>query len=265
VSRDNRDVSPASRTIRRRAAAVAAAMRSHRQGTPPPRTNAALQAAVARDVADAGHMRRLLAFVLARDSNCVDVGANHGTVLADITRIAPAGRHVAFEPIPQLCEELRRAYPDVEVRQAALYNVAGESTFSHVHGSADGWSGLRFRPLPAGEDAMVEEISVRLEVLDQVLDPDYRPALVKIDVEGAELQVLEGSLRTLRTHRPIVIFEHGTGSAEAYGTAPNDVFELLDGELDFRIFDLDGGGPYGVDEFIRTYYASERVNFVAHA
>ena len=46
--------------------------------------------------------------------------------------------------------------------------------------------------------------------------------------EGAELQVLEGAVTTLQRHRPIVIFEHGSGSAETYGTLPADVFGLLE-------------------------------------
>lgn len=209
-------------------------------------------------------MRRLLAFTLSRDSNCIDVGANHGAVLAEMKRVAPEGRHIAFEPLPHLCDTLRQTYPDVEVHQAALYNEPGEAEFSYVHGSADGWSGLRFRPLPSGEEAVVEQIQVRLEVLDQVLDPGYHPSVIKIDVEGAELHVLEGALQTLRNHRPVVIFEHGSGSAETYDTAPRDVFELLGQEAGFRIFDLDGGGPYALEEFERTFYASERVNFVAH-
>lgn len=148
--------------------------------------------------------------------------------------------------------------------EAALSNRAGEAEFSYVHGSAEGWSGLRFRPLPTGEDAHVEQIQVRLEVLDEILDPDYRPALIKIDVEGAEQQVIEGALETLRRHRPIVIFEHGIGSANVYGTSPPDIYALLCGECSLRIFDLDGSGPYSLEDFERTYHSLERVNFVAH-
>jgi hypothetical protein len=145
----------------------------------------------------------------------------------------------------------------------ALSNHCGQADFAYVHGASEGWSGLLFRPLPTGEDAEVEHIDVRLEVLDDVLDPDYRPAVIKIDVEGAEQQVLEGALGTLRRHKPIVIFEHGLGSANAYGTHPADVYGLLCNVAGLRIFDLDGSGPYALDEFERTYHAGERVNFVA--
>ncbi len=209
-------------------------------------------------------MRRLLAFSLQADSACIDVGAHRGAVLAEMVRVAPAGRHIAFEPIPQLCEVLRGEFPHVEVHQAALSSRPGESEFAHVLGHAEGWSGLRFRPLPPGEQAEVEQLMVRLEVLDEVLDPDLCPVVIKIDVEGAEQQVLEGALGTLARHRPVVIFEHGSGSAETYDTSPGDIHLLLRERLGYRIFDLDGNGPYTLEQFERCFYTAERTNFVAH-
>jgi FkbM family methyltransferase len=223
------------------------------------------QVAARRDVSDFESIRRLLAFVLEPDSCCVDVGAHRGSVLAEMVRVAPGGRHVAFEPIPELAAVLREQFPGVDVHNSALSNHAGRSNFAHVRGTAEGWSGLRFRPLPGGQQAEVEQIEVRLEVLDEVLDDHYQPHVIKVDVEGAEQQVFEGALRTLTRSRPIVIFEHGSGSAEEYGTGPADVYRLLREEVGFRIFDLDGFGPYSRDEFERTFHAAERVNFVAHA
>jgi FkbM family methyltransferase len=220
--------------------------------------------AAERDRRDFESMRRLLAFVLEPDSCCIDVGAHRGAVLAEMLRCAPAGRHIAFEPIPALAAHLRRAFPGVEVREAALSDHAGEARFAHVRGEAEGWSGLRFRPLPTGEEAEVEEITVTLEVLDELLDPHWRPAVIKVDVEGAEEQVLRGALGTLRRHHPLLIFEHGTGSAEVFDTAPGDIHRLLTADAGMRIFDLDGNGPYGLREFERTFHAAERVNFVAH-
>jgi hypothetical protein len=68
---------------------------------------------------------------------------------------------------------------------------------------------------------------------------------------------------TLIEHRPVVIFEHGLGSAEHFGTTPDIIHRLLMEEASLRIFDLDGNGPYSPEEFERTFFAAERVNFVA--
>ena len=56
----------------------------------------------------------------------------------------------------------------------------------------------------------------------------YVPALIKIDVEGADLQVLQGAQRTLAAHRPSSP-EHGLGSADHYDTCPEDFDALLTG------------------------------------
>jgi FkbM family methyltransferase len=216
-----------------------------------------------RDARDGENMRRLITFLLRPDDNCVDVGSNAGVLLNEMCRVAPEGRHVAFEPIPELADELRRRFPAVEVRTAAASRAFGESSFSHFR-KADGWSGLKYRPLPGGDDGEVVELTVELEPIDEVVDAERPLALVKIDVEGAEQQVIEGALRTLKRHGPTVIFEHGLGSANHFGTEPEDIWALLAGEVGYRIFDLDGNGPYDLDEFKRTYHAKERVNFVAH-
>ena len=222
-----------------------------------------LAEALRRDGADTGHMRRLLAFTLTTDANCIDVGAHRGTILQEMLRVAPAGHHIAFEPLPNLAALLTDAFPDVDVRQAALSNHVGHTSFEHVHGVAEGCSGFLTVTAPPGYANEVEEITVRLETLDGSLDPDYRPQLIKIDVEGAELQVLQGALETLSRHQPIVVFEHAFAACHAYGTEPADVYRVLREGAGLRIFDLDGFGPYELGQFEQSSRAGERVNYIA--
>ena len=179
-------------------------------------------------------------------------------MLRELVRVAPAARHVAYEPLPWLAAELHRAFPGVDVRAKALSDRTGEAAFTHVVGNP-GWSGFRRRPTPGAQ--RFEELTVPVEPLDAL---GLAPRLVKVDVEGAEREVLAGALATITEHRPVVVFEHGLGSADHYGTAPDDVFELLVARAGLRIFDLDGGGPYALAAFRRTVLARERVNFVAH-
>jgi FkbM family methyltransferase len=214
-----------------------------------------------QDRRDHEALATIFAAALAPEANCVDVGAHGGDVLAEIVRIAPRGRHVGFEPLPQLAAALRRRHPGVDVRAVALSDRAGTADFTHVL-DRPGWSGLEPRPTPDGAQARTETITVTLQRLDDALPPDYAPTLVKIDVEGAELQVLQGARATLATHRPLVVFEHGLGSADHYGTRPEDVHDLLT-ELRYRVFDLQGGGPYDRAAFVETFHTAARVNFLA--
>jgi FkbM family methyltransferase len=206
------------------------------------------------------HTRLLLAFTLSTDSNCVDVGACKGSVLSEMVRLAPQGRHIAYEPIPEKSEQLARRFPQVDVRCAALSNRTGEADFIHVR-SNPGYSGFRVISYPGSED--LETIRVRVEELDLSLPAEFELALIKIDVEGAEQQVLEGAIRTIADCRPTVIFEHGSG-ADYYGTCSSDIFDLLCVQAGLRIFDIEGKGPLGRGEFEDRVQGGEVCNFVAH-
>lgn len=195
---------------------------------------------------------------LAADANCIDVGANIGDILQDIVTIAPNGRHVAYEPLPELGADLKRRFPKVDVRNAAVSDADGEATFYHVR-SSHGRSSLSSDGL---DPRNVEQLRVRLEVLDEALPREYVPALVKIDVEGAEAAVLRGARRLLGEHHPIVVFEHGAAAA-GMGSTSGEIHGTL-GSLGFRIFDIDGRGPLSADEFDTSVRLGKVWTYVAH-
>jgi hypothetical protein len=102
--------------------------------------------------------------------------------------------------------------------------------------------------------------------LDAVL-PGIRPHFIKIDVEGAELEVLEGAIGTLKRAKPIVAFEHGLGGADVYDVRPEDIFDLLNGcGLEVSLMEdlLAGGPPLNRAGMARQF--DEHLNwfFVAH-
>jgi FkbM family methyltransferase len=213
-----------------------------------------------RTVKDFEGLKLLLAFALPADANCVDVGAANGKVLTHITRLAPLGRHIAYEPLPLFHAALAAAFPQVDVRAVALSDKAGETSFTYVRDRP--WvSGFRERDMPGARAH--ERITVRTARLDDDLPEGYVPHLLKIDVEGAEELVFRGALQTIVRHRPIVAFQHGRGSAEYYGTKPTAIFQLLTGDAGLRIFDMDGSGPYTADAFERAFDTNSHFHFVA--
>jgi FkbM family methyltransferase len=214
-----------------------------------------------RNHQDDQHLALLLSFVLSKDANCIDIGAHRGDVLRVIVEHAPRGRHIAFEPLPHLFERLTTEFPTVDVRRSALADRAGTSSFSYVR-SRPAYSGLRQSVPPGAEE--IEEIEVEVETLDEAVPADYRPTLIKIDVEGAEYQVFKGGQHLLAAHRPYLVFEFG-GAAKNYNTTPDDMYALVDGDLGLRIYDMDGVGPYTATAFRAAFHTGRRFNFVAHA
>jgi FkbM family methyltransferase len=185
-------------------------------------------------------VRAVLAAVLDGEATYVDVGANRGQVLREAVRIAPRGRHLAFEPVPSLAADLARAFPEVDCRGMALGTRAETTQFCHFT-RLDGWSGLRRRPEISDERGRPEYISVQVSTLDKQL-AGVTPSVVKIDVEGAELAVLEGGREVLSRERPVVIFEHVAQASALYGAAPGAPWDLLT-ELGYEVFAVTGDGP----------------------
>jgi FkbM family methyltransferase len=201
----------------------------------------------------------LAAAVLGSNSNCVDVGANEGQLLATFSELAPHGRHIAYEPIPRLSAALGRRFPHVDIRTTAVSDFSGESEFV-VNKRLPSRSSLR----PVGTPAKhAQTIRVPVVTLDSSLPRGYAPRLLKVDVEGAEHLVLEGARETLRVHRPVIVFEHQSTTAPHYGSGPERVFALLVRELGMRIFDMDGAGPYSLPAFRTAFERGTRWNFFA--
>src|SRR5690606_21594008 len=118
-------------------------------------------------------------------SNCLDVGCHKGEILDLFLQYAPQGTHYGFEPIPGLYEDLKKKYGALEncrLFDIALSDKKGTSSFNYVV-SNPSYSGLLKRNYdhPNEQDTL---ITVRTERLDDLLPPDFRVDLIKIDVEG---------------------------------------------------------------------------------
>jgi FkbM family methyltransferase len=180
---------------------------------------------------------RVMQRILNPDSNCIDIGCHTGVFLDEIIKFSPVGSHFAFEPIPSLFLELSEKFSTnekVTISNVAASDKSGEVSFQHVV-SNPGYSGLKRRRYDR-ENEIVQEITVKSELLDNVVPLDVKIDLIKIDVEGAEFQVLRGASKILKRSNPVLIFEHGLGAADYYGTKPEDLFDFLVGECNYAIF-----------------------------
>lgn len=187
--------------------------------------------------------------VLGPDDDAIDAGAHEGLLTRQMVDCAPGGRHLAVEPLPSHAATLRESMPaNVIVEECALTGAqeAQEIDFLHVHHPAP-YAGLRDEaPAPR-----FQRLRARGIALDALVDRhDLRPRLIRIDVDGAELAVLEGARRTIERFRPTLMVEHGCTPA-AYGETSSAFFDLAT-DLHLRIFDLDGNGPYERTAFLRA-------------
>ena len=161
-----------------------------------------------------------------------DVGANAGFFSLVAARlVGPRGRCVAFDPAPENVASVREqielnALSHCTAMEQAVGAAAGRATFSF---STPGDSTGHLGESAAGEASRTVEVTT----LDEAARRHGRPAFVKVDVEGAEVDVLRGASDLLATARPRWLIElHGDQQAA-------EARRVMDG-AGYKLFTLEG-------------------------
>ena len=208
--------------------------------------------------------KRIMQIVLEDESTFIDVGSHKGEVLELALKISKKGKHFAFEPIPYLFHKLNDKYGSkCEVLNYGLSDQKRQSSFQHVT-TNPAYSGIKRRTYPKEEQ--VETIQIQLDTLDNQLKKHDRVDMIKIDVEGAELEVLRGAKKIIEKFHPIIVFEHGLGASDHYNTSPEDILTFFD-DHQYQLFTLKG---FIADEpalfrkeFIDFYLTNKEYYFLA--
>lgn len=177
--------------------------------------------------------RFLRSFVKSGDV-VIDVGANIGSVSLSLSaQMDGIGKVYAFEPHPRIFEflkenvELNNAQSCIQAHCIALGKEHGVVEFSDQSDDSNN------AVLQGGKG-----LQVPVERLDDIVPQEQKIALLKIDVEGYEYQVLQGARETCRMSS-IVYLECISKMLEANGASETMICNLLE-DLGFKIFQVVG-------------------------
>lgn len=130
---------------------------------------------------------------LRTDDLFLDIGANIGSYTILAARVCGA-RTIAFEPDPNTARLLRR---NIAINKVVALTEVQETALGDFNGQTAFTVGLdTMNRVARLEDELVQVVSIAR--LDDVSEAS-EPALIKLDVEGYEEQVLSGASRVLRT------------------------------------------------------------------
>ncbi|MDA7877728.1 FkbM family methyltransferase [Akkermansiaceae bacterium] len=185
----------------------------------------------------------------------VDIGANfglHTLYAAHLT--TPAGRVYAFEPVPKNLALLHRNLglnnlaDQVVVEDAAVSN----SPDSHleIFCPEEEVSVTASLSSDAGGATALKVRNLRLD--DYTFDVSRAPTLVKIDVEGAEYEVLQGAEQFLLSAKPTLLIEVHVYALEDFGTSLED-FEGFLTKLGYQGERLSASGVEREDYYQMIY------------
>ena len=168
----------------------------------------------------------LLSGMCVRGETFLDVGAHIGSVLADVLAHHANTPVIAIEAVPAKAAHIQKRFPSVTLHSCAVGDAEGTVQF-YVDVKRPGYSSLS-----RGEnESDVVAIDVQMRRIDDLIPTSRKVGVMKIDVEGAELQALRGARGMLERDKPAICFE---------STELNDDVAAL--------FDL--LGSYGYDLFV---------------
>jgi FkbM family methyltransferase len=162
------------------------------------------------------HVTNAFRVLLHPEDICVDVGAHVGyyTLLAS-RLVGPAGHVYAFEPAPACLSALRGNLRRNDVTNVTVFDVAaaeadGSAVLLLAPGPTPVTSSLSTRLLASphgGEAADFAPVPVQTAAVDSLLPPEAfeRVRLVKIDVEGYEVEALSGLERVFAADAPLAV------------------------------------------------------------
>lgn len=177
----------------------------------------------------------------------LDLGANIGIYSLLFARaVGPAGLVYSFEPGPKSIALLKKniavsQYQNIRPENCAVSDASGIADFYLCR---EGESDNRLDGTLVDHDAR-DRISVRTVAIDDYVSQGLaggQVALVKMDIQGAELRALRGMEKTMRLNAAIsIVMEYGPGGIITAGSTPGGLLDYLS-SLGFRFFTLNPGG-----------------------
>ena len=196
---------------------------------------------------------------LTEGGTVLDVGANIGlyTLLAG-TIVGAAGHVHAFEPETRNAARLRENIAlndlaNVVVVESAVFSRSGTVSLNVFDERFNAWHSLGRPSLPDPSDPRRSVTAIQVREVPAVTLDEYcsqhhieRVELLKLDVEGAEVDALLGAASLLAaTEIRAVLFEVSLPQIEALGHPPSAPFDVLQ-EHGYRCFELATDGSVGV-------------------
>ena len=178
----------------------------------------------------------------------VEVGSNIGAIAIPLALRHPGSPFVCIDPHPAMCQQLKdnaafNNISNIELVQKAVTAQGGQYLDFYAESESSTNPGLSSL-VPTALRESAEAIKVETINFDDFYEASARGpvGVIKIDVQGVELSVLEACARTIARHRPVVLFEFegfhypDMAAAETNFRAILEFFEARQ----YRLFSHDG-------------------------
>ena len=173
------------------------------------------------------------------DSVFYDIGACKGIYSIAGSNKSPEADIFAFEPEEENSERIKKLKiindSNVNIIDKCVGDKDGKVDF-YTHKSANGIHTTSKESLESfSSDNQIKQYEVEMTTVDTLLENESipLPTLVKIDVEGAEVDVLKGARETIKTSKPAILVEYHEDKIGCFNSDLEGLKKILD-ELGYQ-------------------------------
>ena len=202
----------------------------------------------------------------------LDIGANIGQTLLNIRGMGNTSKYIAFEPNPYLASYLSKLVDANKMDKVKVIGagLSGETTISEFRYSSISSSGASTKPEMRAGNFHDRSMQVPVYSGDDLIPAFelYDLCLVKIDVEGGELEVLMGLSATIEQNRPAVICEvlpvyDESTEVGALRRERTNKFMRFFQDMDYSVARIHESGRLEWIDHIETHGDLDLVNYLA--
>jgi FkbM family methyltransferase len=186
-------------------------------------------------------IQKIFAQYLKGGDTFYDIGANVGffSIIA-AKLVGNTGKVYAFEPGSGNAHSVRHNaqlnnFSQIEVIAKAVSHTSGSGQLLLAKYSGGHTLAIADAPPDLAGEVTVDLVSIDDLIAQNKIKP---PNFVKVDVEGAELDVLKGMTETIKTYQPTVIYEIDDGDRDAYERKYRELANFFE-RLNYRVTQIE--------------------------
>ena len=183
---------------------------------------------------------------LSKKSQCFfDVGAHIGIVTLAVSKnIKENGTIFAFEPSKVNLKFLRyhiscNKLQNIQVVDRLVSSSENSKSTFYESKEASGMNSvISLNNKDISQKKIIRSITLDMFCKSNNIYPD----IIKVDIEGSEIEMLIGAKKILRKHKPLIFLSYHPYHIKKLGYQNSSIFDILT-KLNYKIYDLDGKEP----------------------
>jgi FkbM family methyltransferase len=184
---------------------------------------------------------RTLNSLIIPNTTYFDIGANIGLLSVPVLYQEPTCTVVSVEPSPNSAPFLKKTIQNSKYRdrwvlvEKAAGDTVGETIFSISSPDLGAFDGIKYTQ----RAKIINDITVPMTTLDHEWEVLGKPkvSVIKVDVEGAEPDVISGALSLIECERPCMVIEWNTSNLAGNGYKEELIFRIVD-NIKYAVFSL---------------------------